>query len=54
MMPPMDLFWGDRYTVVTCPSGHIWSFSMRVANPTDEEIAAASQAMFGGGGVGCE
>jgi PhnB protein len=25
-MPAQDMFWGDRYGVVTDPFGHNWSF----------------------------
>lgn len=25
MMPPADMFWGDRYCVVEDPFGHRWS-----------------------------
>ena len=27
-MPAQDMFWGDRYGVVTDPYGHKWSFAM--------------------------
>lgn len=26
-MPPMDMFWGDRYAKVTDPFGHEWSLA---------------------------
>lgn len=26
-MPPMDMFWGDRYGKITDPFGHEWSFA---------------------------
>src|SRR5258708_5146533 len=26
-MPPMDMFWGDRYAKVTDPFGHEWSIA---------------------------
>lgn len=26
-MPPMDMFWGDRYAKITDPFGHEWSFA---------------------------
>jgi PhnB protein len=26
-MPPTDMFWGDRYGIVTDPFGHKWSFA---------------------------
>src|SRR6186997_3404799 len=27
LMPPADMFWGDRYGVVTDPFGHRWSIA---------------------------
>jgi PhnB protein len=26
-MPPADMFWGDRYAIVTDPFGHSWSMA---------------------------
>jgi uncharacterized glyoxalase superfamily protein PhnB len=49
-MPVADMFWGDRYGIVTCPFGHDWSFSTHIADPTPEEVEAAAAAAFGGDG----
>ena len=41
MMPPGDMFWGDRFAMLKDPSGHKWSIGMSIANApkaTDEEI----------------
>lgn len=38
VMPPEDMFWGDRYAKVTDPFGHEWSFSSPL---TEEQKAAA-------------
>lgn len=37
-MPLMDQFWGDRYGVVTDPSGHKWSLASHVKDLSPEEI----------------
>ena len=47
-MPPMDMFWGDRYAQVTDPFGHRWSIGTHVKDVAPEEMeAAAKQAMSG-------
>ncbi len=46
-MPPADMFWGDRYAVVTDPFGHVWSFATHLKDMTPEEMEkAAAQAGF--------
>ena len=37
-MPLMDQFWGDRYGVVTDPSGHQWSLAAHVRDLSPEEM----------------
>lgn len=47
-MPPMDMFWGDRYAQVTDPFGHGWSIGTHVKDVAPAEMAAAAkQAMSG-------
>jgi uncharacterized glyoxalase superfamily protein PhnB len=51
-MPAADMFWGDRYGVVTDPFGHCWSLATHQRDLTPEEItkgmeAAMSQAQPG-------
>jgi PhnB protein len=41
LMPAQDMFWGDRYGVVTDPFGHNWSFATHVKDLTAAEIRAA-------------
>jgi uncharacterized glyoxalase superfamily protein PhnB len=48
MMPPADMFWGDRYGVVVDPAGHKWSIATHQRDMTREEIAAAMKKAFGG------
>ena len=51
-MPMMDAFWGDRYGQVKDPFGHRWSIATHTKDVTPEEMAAAAEAFFSGGG--CE
>jgi uncharacterized glyoxalase superfamily protein PhnB len=37
-MPVSDQFWGDRYGVVTDPSGHKWSLASHVKDLSPEEM----------------
>jgi PhnB protein len=38
VMPPADMFWGDRYGVLTDPWGHNWSLATHVKDMTPEEM----------------
>lgn len=40
-MPVDDMFWGDRYGVVTDPFGHRWSIAHKIKTMTPGEIADA-------------
>jgi uncharacterized glyoxalase superfamily protein PhnB len=40
MMPAADMFWGDRYGVVTDPFGHNWSFATHIKDLTPAEVEA--------------
>jgi uncharacterized glyoxalase superfamily protein PhnB len=48
-MPIGDMFWGDRYGVVTDPFGHDWSIGQHKQDLTPEQIAKAAEAAFSGG-----
>ena len=41
MMPAQDMFWGDRYGVITDPYGHNWSFATHIKDVTPDEMRAA-------------
>lgn len=41
MMPPADMFWGDRYGVVRDPYGHRWSIAAHVRDVSPEDMRAA-------------
>lgn len=44
MMPVTEMFWGDRYGVVTDPFGHNWSIATHVRDATPEEMMEAAKA----------
>lgn len=41
LMPPADMFWGDRYALVADPSGHAWSIATHVRDVSPDEMRAA-------------
>ncbi len=45
-MPPQDMFWGDRYGMVTDPFGHKWSFATHVQDLTPDQMQAGMKAAF--------
>lgn len=45
-MPLADMFWGDRYGLVTDPFGHSWSLAAHKEDLTPEEINKRAQAAF--------
>jgi PhnB protein len=46
LMPAADMFWGDRYGVVTDPFGHKWSFATHIKDLTPEEMQAGMADAF--------
>lgn len=46
VMPATDMFWGDRYGVITDPFGHSWSLATHIKDLTPEEMAEAAGAAF--------
>lgn len=46
VMPPMDMFWGDRYGQVSDPSGHVWSIATHTKDMTPAEMGKAAEAFF--------
>ncbi|TQV85422.1 VOC family protein [Aliikangiella coralliicola] len=53
VMPPADMFWGDRYCQVRDPSGHIWSIATHMEDLTGEEIAQRGAEWFASMGNEC-
>lgn len=44
VMPPADMFWGDRYAKVKDPSGHIWGVATHVEDVSPEECEKRAAA----------
>lgn len=42
-MPPADMFWGDRYGMVSDPFGHIWSIATHQRDMTPDQMQAEMQ-----------
>jgi PhnB protein len=45
-MPATDMFWGDRYGMVSDPFGHRWSFATHQRDLTPEQMQANMKEMF--------
>ena len=45
VMPPADMFWGDRYGMIEDPFSHRWSLATPKQNLTQDQVAAARAAM---------
>jgi PhnB protein len=45
-MPAADMFWGDRYGVVTDPFGHSWSLATHLRDLSPEEMSKGMQEAF--------
>ena len=39
IMPPMDMFWGDRYAKFVDPFGHLWGIATHTKDTSEQEIA---------------
>ena len=48
LLPPTDMFWGDRYAQVLDPYGHRWAIATHVKDVTPDEMKRAMAAAFGG------
>jgi PhnB protein len=57
VMPPTNMFWGDRFSKVVDPFGHEWSISTHIEDVTPEECSRRAAEFFkqmaSGGGGGC-
>jgi uncharacterized glyoxalase superfamily protein PhnB len=47
-LPIDDMFWGDRYGIVSDPWGHSWAIATHIKDMTTEEMMAAGKAAMGG------
>ena len=43
-MPPMDMFWGDRYGKFIDPFGHLWGVATHTKDVSPEEMARGAEA----------
>ena len=46
VMPPQDMFWGDRYGRLMDPYGHSWGMATHVRDVTPEEMREAAAKAF--------
>jgi hypothetical protein len=44
--PPADMFWGDRYGMVSDPFGHQWSFATHLKDLTPEQVREGMNEAF--------
>jgi PhnB protein len=42
IMPPMDMFWGDRYGQLEDPFGHVWAIATHVKDMTARQMKQAA------------
>jgi PhnB protein len=55
VMPPVDMFWGDRYCRLVDPFGHHWSIAEHLEDLTPEQMKERmGAAMAGMKTPGCE
>jgi PhnB protein len=47
-LPPVDMFWGDRYSLVQDPFGYMWAITTVREVLTPAEVAARLNATVGG------
>jgi uncharacterized glyoxalase superfamily protein PhnB len=46
LMPPADMFWGDRFAKVADPFGHHWSIATHKEDLTPEEMGRRAEKAF--------
>jgi PhnB protein len=46
VMPPMDMFWGDRYAQFTDPFGHLWGLGTHKEDLSPEEMRTRGEEFF--------
>ncbi len=47
LMPPTDMFWGDRLCKFVDPFGHVWGVATHIADLTPEEVEEGARKAFG-------
>jgi PhnB protein len=43
LMKPVDMFWGDRYSKVRDPFGHLWGIATHTKDMTPKQVERAQQ-----------
>jgi uncharacterized glyoxalase superfamily protein PhnB len=46
LMPPADMFWGDRMGQIEDPSGHRWGLATHKEDPSPEDMARRQKEFF--------
>jgi PhnB protein len=46
LMPPADMFWGDRFGTVEDPSGHRWGLATHKEDPSPAEMEKRKNEFF--------
>jgi len=46
-MPLADMFWGDRYGLLSDPFGHVWAVATHVRDVSVEEMTEGAKSMCG-------
>jgi len=46
LMPPADMFWGDRFGILRDPFGHEWSIATTIRKMTPDQMRAAMPAVM--------
>jgi PhnB protein len=49
MMPPADMFWGDRYSMVTDPFGHLWAIATHKEDVSPAQMTERAKQAFSKG-----
>ena len=52
LMPPSDMFWGDRFGTVEDPSGHRWGLATHKEDPSLAEMEKRQKEFFASMGQG--
>ncbi|HZZ42076.1 MAG TPA: VOC family protein [Tepidisphaeraceae bacterium] len=45
-MPPANMFWGDRYAMLSDPFGHVWSLATHIEDLSHDEIQRRGAEMM--------
>ena len=51
LMPPQDMFWGDRFGRIADPAGNKWGIATHREDVTPKEMKKRAAAAFSGGGA---